>query len=111
MVFLDPDRLRSVFENLLRNALESGGSEEVVGASIARNGGRLHITIYDRGKGISTEDLKRVFDPFFTRKSVGTGIGLCISKRFVQAARGTITLENREGGGALVRITLPEYTG
>jgi two-component system sensor histidine kinase HydH len=111
MVFLDPDRLRSVFENLFRNALESGGSEADVGAAIARNGSRLHITICDRGRGISPEDLKRVFDPFFTRKSVGTGIGLCISKRFVEAAKGTITLENREGGGALVRIALPEYGG
>jgi two-component system sensor histidine kinase HydH len=48
-----------------------------------------------------------VFDPFFTSKSTGTGIGLSISKRFVEAAGGTIAVENREGGGALVRVTLP----
>jgi two-component system sensor histidine kinase HydH len=109
MIFVVPDRLRSVFENLLRNALESGGDSEEVGASIARGGGNIIITVFDRGKGIAAEDLKRVFDPFFTRKSTGTGIGLGISRRFVEAARGTITLENRDGGGAAARITLPEH--
>jgi two-component system sensor histidine kinase HydH len=122
MIFMDADRARSVAENLIRNALESGGPKAEVGASLTRSAahstahgvahagdGRLFIEIYDRGRGIAPLDLERVFDPFFTSKSTGTGIGLSISRRFVEAAGGTITLENREGGGALVRISLPEY--
>jgi two-component system sensor histidine kinase HydH len=70
----------------------------------------INISIYDRGRGIAEGDLKRVFDPFFTSKSTGTGIGLSIGKRFVEAAGGTIGIENREGGGATVFITMVEYT-
>jgi two-component system sensor histidine kinase HydH len=111
MILMDSGRARSVFENILRNALESGGPEGDLSVLITRPGGGNHIviTILDRGKGIPQADLKRVFDPFFTRKSTGTGIGLSISKRFTEAAGGTLVLENREAGGAAARITLPEY--
>ncbi|MDR1353646.1 MAG: HAMP domain-containing histidine kinase, partial [Treponema sp.] len=98
-VFMDPDRLRSVLENLVRNALESGGAKEDVSAAIGENAGRITITVFDRGLGIAEADMKQVFDPFFTRKSTGTGIGLSICKRFVEAAGGVISLENREEGG------------
>jgi two-component system sensor histidine kinase HydH len=110
-VFMDAGRLRSVFENIIRNALESEGPSGAIGASLSRNGANIVITIFDRGKGISAEDMKRAFDPFFTRKSAGTGIGLSVSRRFIEAAAGSIVLENREGGGTLVRIVLPEYNG
>ncbi|MHB9293765.1 putative Sensor histidine kinase RcsC [Hollandina sp. SP2] len=110
MIHMDPHRARSVFENILRNALESGGPPEALSVSIIRNNGALVIRIRDRGRGIREEDLKRVFDPFFTSKSTGTGIGLSISKRFVEAVQGSITAENQGAGGTLVTITLPEYT-
>jgi hypothetical protein len=85
-VYADPERLRSVFENLIRNALESGGTREATGAGIGISGSSVTITVFDRGRGIAAEDLKRVFDPFFTRKSSGTGIGLSICRRFAEAA-------------------------
>jgi two-component system sensor histidine kinase HydH len=110
MIHMDPHRARSVFENILRNALESGCPPEAIAASITRNNGALAIRIRDQGRGIREEDLKRVFDPFFTSKSTGTGIGLSISKRFVEAVQGSITVENQGAGGTLVTITLPEYT-
>ncbi|MDR3167084.1 MAG: sensor histidine kinase [Treponema sp.] len=116
LISMDSDRARSVFENVLRNAIESGGPEGSLSARITRSGdgpgksgNRIFITILDRGKGISPAELKRVFDPFFTRKSTGMGIGLSISKRFTEAAGGDLSLENREGGGITARITLPEY--
>ncbi|MDR2617663.1 MAG: HAMP domain-containing histidine kinase [Treponema sp.] len=110
IVFADPDRLRSVFENLIRNALESGGDPREVGVSITRSGGVLTATVYDRGNGVAEGDLGRIFDPFFTRKSAGTGIGLSICKRFTEAAGGSVTIENREGCGAEAKVILPEYT-
>jgi two-component system sensor histidine kinase HydH len=111
LVFMDTERARSVFENIIRNAIESGSPENAIGAAILRNNesSTIVISIYDRGRGIAEGDLKRVFDPFFTSKSTGTGIGLSIGKRFVEATGGTIGIENREGGGAEVSITLPEY--
>ncbi|MDR1903504.1 MAG: HAMP domain-containing histidine kinase [Treponema sp.] len=119
MVFMDADRLRSVLENVIRNALESGSGIDGISALISRfsqagggaSGDRIVISILDRGRGMAREDLGRIFDPFFTRKSAGTGIGLSISKRFAEAAGGNISIENREGGGAVVKICLNEYRG
>jgi two-component system sensor histidine kinase HydH len=108
IILADGNRMRSVFENLLRNALESGGPAEELRAMIQREGRDIVVEIADRGKGVSGENLKRVFDPFFTSKSTGTGLGLSISKRFVEAIEGSIALENREGGGALARLVIPE---
>jgi two-component system sensor histidine kinase HydH len=110
MIHADPERLRSVFENLIRNALESGGPQNMVETLVVHSGSTVTITISDRGNGIAGEDLGRIFDPFFTRKSTGTGIGLSISKRFTEAAGGTITLGNREGGGAEAKAVFPGYT-
>jgi two-component system sensor histidine kinase HydH len=109
LILMDADRARSVIENLIRNALESGGPGEAVGASVTRSGGSLIITVFDRGKGIPPSDLGRVFDPFYTSKSTGTGIGLSIVKRFVEAVHGSITLEQREAGGTAAKLILPEY--
>jgi two-component system sensor histidine kinase HydH len=125
-IFADPDRLRSALENIIRNALESGGPPEEIGVSISRGknlpgraggkaGGRgaVVIQIFDRGAGIEPASLKgelpRIFDPFFTSKSTGTGIGLSICKRFIEAAGGTIAVENRDGGGVSVTLSFPEY--
>ncbi|MDR2048683.1 MAG: HAMP domain-containing histidine kinase, partial [Treponema sp.] len=89
-VFMDSDRARSVFENIITNAMESGGPVEECGAALEREGGRITISIFDRGRGIAEADLKRIFDPFFTTKSSGTGIGLAVSRRFLEAAGGSV---------------------
>jgi two-component system sensor histidine kinase HydH len=113
MIFADSDRMRSVFENLIRNALESGGPPEEIGISVKRGSGggkgKVTVSVRDRGTGIAAADPGRIFDPFFTKKSTGTGIGLSISRRFIEAAGGTISITNREGGGAEVLVTLPEW--
>jgi two-component system sensor histidine kinase HydH len=110
-VMADADRFRSIFENLMRNALESGGGEKGAGASAERSRGEAVIRVYDRGRGVASSELPRIFDPFFTTKSTGTGIGLSVSRRFVEAAGGTLTLKNREGGGAEAVIVIAEYRG
>ncbi|MDR1447090.1 MAG: HAMP domain-containing histidine kinase [Treponema sp.] len=104
----DPARLRSVFENIIRNALEAEGPEGEIKAVISREGGEIVIRIMDRGKGIEEKDKSRIFDPFYTTKSTGAGIGLAICKRFLEAAGGSIVLENRENGGAVVTLKIPE---
>jgi two-component system sensor histidine kinase HydH len=106
-VFMDSGRARSVFENIITNAMESGGPVEECGAALERDGDRITALVFDRGRGIAEADLKRVFDPFFTTKSSGTGIGLAVSRRFLEAAGGSISVENRPGGGALVKVVLP----
>ncbi|MDR3145021.1 MAG: sensor histidine kinase [Treponema sp.] len=115
LIRMDAERARSVFENILRNAMESGSPPEAVGIRIGRISGSgkagpgsiVAISVFDRGRGIAPADRERIFDPFFTTKSTGTGIGLSIGKRFVEAAGGRIEAENREGGGVVVRVLLP----
>ena len=67
------------------------------------------ITIRDRGVGVATDDLPRVFDPYFTTKRTGSGLGLAIAKNIIEGMGGTIVLENRAGAGAEIRIDLPAH--
>jgi two-component system sensor histidine kinase HydH len=108
-VLIDADRARSIFENIIRNAIESGGDKNKIECSILKNQNQIIIEISDKGKGISKSNMEKIFDPFFTSKSSGTGIGLSISKRFVEAANGKIMLESKENEGTIVKIIFPEY--
>jgi two-component system sensor histidine kinase HydH len=106
-ILADENRMRSVLENILRNACESGSPVSAISASVKCHDGKANITIVDRGRGMANEELMRAFDPFYSTKSSGTGIGLAISKRFAEAAGGSIGIENREGGGLAVSLVFP----
>jgi len=106
IVDFDPALLRSVVENLLRNSQESAESE-IVEIGLVRDGKRVAIFVWDRGPGIPPHLAEKVFDPFFTSKIRGSGLGLALSRRFVEASGGTLTLAPRAGGGTEARIDLP----
>ena len=110
-VSIDPERCRSILENLMRNALESGGDESQVEIAVGAEGAAVNIDVLDRGSGIAAADMARIFDPFYTTKSRGTGIGLAICERFASAAGGSIELSSREGGGTRARLALPRRGG
>ena len=107
IVMIDPARVRSIIENLLRNAMESGSPREAIRMELLRADGGYALDVLDEGCGISKEDRDKLFNPFFTTKSKGTGIGLSVCRRFVSAAGGSISLTDREGGGVRARMTLP----
>jgi two-component system sensor histidine kinase HydH len=106
----DGQRLRSVLENLLNNALESQGENaeappvEIV---VTESRNRVEIAVLDRGEGIPEDVGDKIFDPFFSSKVNGSGVGLAISRRFVEAAGGELGIYNRKGGGTEARIVLP----
>ena len=104
-VRVDPQRLRSVMENLINNALESGEGEVEVRCAAQRH--RAEVSVQDRGAGIPPEIRPKVFDPFFTSKTKGSGIGLSVARRFVEAAGGRLELAARAGGGTVARVLLP----
>jgi two-component system sensor histidine kinase HydH len=110
-VLMDSERFRSVLENLLRNALESGGPEEGVSIEVGLVDGMAGIAVLDRGTGIAPEAAVKAFDPFFTTKSRGTGIGLAVCRRFVEAAGGSISLSFRPDGGCRALVLLPPSKG
>lgn len=98
--------LEQLFLNLLLNAAEAldAGGEAVL--SIERTADATCVTIRDNGRGISKEGLEHVFDPFFSTKERGTGLGLPLAQRIVQAHGGTLTVESEVGAGTAVRVTL-----
>lgn len=106
-VLSDVDRLRSVVENLLRNAIESMDDcleKSPVEVALNSDGKKATLSILDRGSGVSAEQKKRIFDPFFTSKTKGSGIGLFVSRRFIEATGGSLSLHSRKGDGTEARI-------
>lgn len=113
-VWIDRNRFRTVLENILRNAVESLPENaepipEGVRIETCQRMDRVEIRVLDRGAGLPKGAEDRVFEPFFTTKPTGSGIGLAISKRFVEAAGGTLEVLPRSGGGTEARIILPRY--
>ena len=107
-VSFDPDRARSVFENLIKNATEScEGRDPQVEIQIRVKHRNAVVRIMDRGDGLPKEMKAKLFDPFFTTKIHGSGIGLSISKQFVEARGGSLKLYDRDGGGTVSEVSLP----
>jgi len=105
----DRRRLLQVLENLLTNAIQhapTGTEVELLDGERAAPGD-VSIVVADHGPGFRTEDMQHLFEPFFTRRSGGTGLGLPIVRRIVEDHGGSVDAHNRAGGGAAVRITLP----
>jgi two-component system sensor histidine kinase HydH len=106
-ILADPDRLQSIIGNLLRNAEESESAPEALEAKLSRAGNHVVLEILDRGRGLPPGDPERLFDPFFSTKSRGSGVGLAIARRFAEAAGGSLKIENREGGGVRASLMIP----
>lgn len=110
-VFVDVARMAQALGNLMQNALEHSpaGSAVVVAASPARAHDRagVSITVEDAGPGFRPEELALVFEPFYSRRAGGTGLGLPIVRRIVEEHGGTVAAENRREGGGRVRLWLP----
>ena len=105
----DVARMRQVFLNILDNAAKHGGEGKRIDASIAHEGSFVVIRIRDYGPGIPEEELPHVKLKFYkgSSKARGSGIGLAVCEEIVTMHGGTLTLENAEGGGTLVTISIP----
>jgi two-component system sensor histidine kinase HydH len=104
---LDADRMRQVLTNLLRNALQATDPPQPVTASVATEGGRLVYAVRDRGPGVPESERDRIFEPFHTTRLRGTGLGLAVARRIVEAHGGTIEASGHPEGGAVFRVALP----
>jgi len=100
------DPLRRAFANLLRNASEAMNGCGEIDVAVARDGDGLVVTIADHGPGVPDELRQQVFEPYFTTKQDGTGLGLALVRQTIEAHNGTITATDTPGGGATFSIVL-----
>jgi signal transduction histidine kinase len=105
----DAPMLHQSFLNLFINAMQAMPDGGRIGVSLRAEGGRARIDIEDAGPGIPADLSIKIWDPFFTTKDKGTGLGLGIVKNIVEAHGGTIRIANREPHGARVTIDLPVH--
>ncbi|MFT6558971.1 ATP-binding protein [Sneathiella sp.] len=115
LVTTDGLRLEQVFINLIANALDATSRQNDKHISLdlqEHREGQVAISVYDNGPGIPEETLKNVFDPFYTTKEVGKGmgLGLSISYNIVRTLGGSLTVSNRGEGGACFTLVLPKNT-
>lgn len=106
-LFGDPNQIRQVFWNVAKNAIKAmpGGGSLIVRTSTFD--GHYRISFHDEGTGMSGEDKRRLFQPFRTTSSTGTGLGMAISYRIVQEHDGAIEVETQPGRGTTITIALP----
>jgi len=106
---VDPNQLRAALLNLVRNAREAlaerGGGHVVL--RVRTLGEHATVSVVDDGPGLSREALDHLFEPFFSTRPQGTGLGLPLVRRILQAQAGQVTVEPTPGGGATVSLILP----
>ncbi len=103
----DKAKMMIVLRNLITNAIESIKNGGKIKISLKKDKNKLFLVIQDTGPGIDQEMLQRIFEPYFSTKDAGTGLGLPIAKKIIQDHQGTITAESRKGQGLTIAITLP----
>lgn len=111
-VHADRVQLQQVMLNLILNAIEAmssiaSGARQLSIRTEGDAGDGLRVTVSDSGPGVAAEDHERVFEPFYTTRPAGTGIGLSVCRAIVDAHSGRLWVEGAPSGGAAFRFTLP----
>jgi signal transduction histidine kinase len=104
---VDRGQMKQVLINLALNSLDAVPPDGSIRIATATANGSIRISVEDSGKGISAEDLKRIFNPFYTTKTRGTGLGLAVTKKVVKEHGGDIMAESSPDRGSVFTITLP----
>lgn len=106
-VSLDGEWMERVFYNLLRNAAEASPPGSSITVKTRPVEGFVEIAVIDRGSGITAEHRESIFNPFFTTKPSGVGLGLAIVSKIIDEHRGRILVESEPGQGSVFRVLLP----
>ncbi len=104
----DGEKLRQAFLNIVLNALQATPAGGSVTITAERTAGGCKTSFRDTGPGIDDETKKHIFEPFFTTKPDGTGLGLAVTRKIIEAHQGTLTVESEAGKGTIVTVSLPE---
>ena len=112
VVRADAEKLERVLTNGVHNAVQAMGESGLLRMALRRLGDQIEFRIEDTGDGIAPEALPKLFTPFYTTRTTGTGLGLAYAKKVVEGMGGTINLKNREGApGAIFTMLLPRAGG
>lgn len=103
----DAMRIEQALVNLVRNALQASAPPAAVELKVTEDGEGLRFSVADRGPGVPSEMRPRMFEPFVTGRSEGTGLGLAVVRRVVELHGGKVTIERRHGGGSVFVLWLP----
>ena len=104
---LDKDQMKQALYNLIRNACQAIGSDGELEIDVDKDDYNVSVRIADTGPGITAEEVGKVFEPYFTTKKSGSGLGLLIVRRIVREHGGEVEFNSGEGKGAAVTIYLP----
>src|ERR1700720_2859988 len=107
MLALDRDQMKQAFYNVIKNSFEGRKSRRILRIRTKMDGCHVIARFTDSGGGMSPENLRRVFEPYFTTKTSGTGLGLLIVRRIVREHGGELSIESSEGKGLTLTIRLP----
>ncbi len=107
LVIADPNLLKQALINLLKNAIEASPEGEEVEIRAYSSHQRMIIQVADHGEGLRPEVREEIFQPFFTTKYGGTGLGLPIVQKIVEAHQGQIEVLDNEKRGSIFRVSLP----
>lgn len=103
----DPDQIERILANLIRNSQQATEGDKPVHIEIVDDGGSVVIDVVDSGVGVDESNRPHIFEPLFTTKPVGFGLGLAVSRRYAEGNNGSLELVTRSGPGATFRLRLP----
>jgi two-component system, sporulation sensor kinase E len=107
LLHVDPDQMKQVFYNLVRNGCQAIGCDGALAIRTGCDDENVFVTFADNGPGIPADQVSRVFEPYFTTKKAGSGLGLLIVRRIVHDHGGEVEFRSREGVGTEVTVYLP----
>ncbi|MCK4390104.1 MAG: response regulator [Desulfobacterales bacterium] len=108
LISIDQEQMKMALANLIKNSIEAMQDElKILKITSRISDGRMEIQISDTGKGIPKDKIKNIFDPFFTSKTRGPGVGLTLTLKIIQEHRGTVSVESEPGKGTIFTIRLP----
>jgi signal transduction histidine kinase len=103
----DADQMTQVLWNVALNGIEAIDGRGRIGIDVDLRGSSITIAVSDTGRGMSPDERRRIFDPFYSRKPAGTGLGLTLARRIVTAHAGQMDVESTPGRGTCMTILLP----
>ncbi|MBL4595176.1 MAG: GHKL domain-containing protein [Robiginitomaculum sp.] len=105
VIFADKTKLNALFSNLIMNAFQAIQKDGTITIMILESNDKIHISVEDSGPGVPEEDIENIFEPLFTTKQEGTGLGLASCKKIIEQHKGTISVKNNP---TIFTITLPK---